>query len=275
MNYKIVVDSSADLLELEGVSFASAPLKIQAGAREFVDDAKLNVGEMVEYLKHYTGRSGTACPSAGEWIDAFGDAECVFCITITSNLSGSYNSAMVAKGEYEATHPGRRVEVLDSLSTGPEMGLMAEKIRELAEQGADFDSICEKVRTYADSVELLFTLGSLNNLANNGRVNPAVAKVCGVLGIRIVGKATDGRLDPRHKCRGEKRSIQQMVAMMKELGYQGGKIRISHCLNPNGAEAMCQAIRAQWPDAPIAVGEARGLVSFYAELNGILVAIET
>ena len=275
MNYKIVVDSSSDLLALEGVSFASAPLKIQAGEREFVDDANLDVAEMVEYLKHYTGRSGTACPSAGEWLEAFGEAEHVFCITITSNLSGAYNSAMVAKYEYESAYPGRKVGVLDSLSTGPEMGLMAEKIRELVEQGEEFEAICEKVRDYAQSVELLFTLGSLNNLANNGRVNPAVAKVCGVLGIRIVGKATDGRLDPQHKCRGEKRSIQQMISMMKELGYQGGKVRISHCLNPDGAEAMCQAVRAEWPGAVIAVGEARGLVSFYAELNGLLVAVET
>ena len=275
MNYKIVVDSSDDLLALDGVAFASAPLKIQAGEREFVDNAELDVAGMVEYLKHYNGRSGTACPSAGEWIEAFGDAEHVFCITITSNLSGAYNSAMVAKDEYESAHPGRKVGVLDSLSTGPEMGLMAEKIRELVEQGEEFEAVCEKVREYAQSVELLFTLGSLNNLARNGRVNPAVAKVCGVLGIRIVGKATDGRLDPQHKCRGEKRSIQQMVSMMKELGYQGGKVRISHCLNPDGAEAMCQAVRAEWPGAVIAVGEARGLVSFYAELNGLLVAVET
>lgn len=275
MSYKIVVDSSSDLLEMAGVPLASAPLKITAGEREFVDDAKLDVAEMVEYLRHYTGRSSTACPSAGEWVEAFGDAEHVFCITITSNLSGSYNSALVAKQTYEAEHPGRKVGVLDSLSTGPEMVLMVEKIVELVEQGVDFEDICEQVRAYADSAELLFALGSLNNLARNGRVNPAVAKVAGVLGIRVVGKATEGVLDPRSKCRGEKRSQQEMVRLMESLGYQGGKVRISHCLNPDGAAAMSQLILAKWPQAQIKTWPARGLVSFYAEQNGLLVGFET
>ena len=275
MNYKIVVDSSADLLEMAGVSLANAPLKITSGEREFVDDANLDVAEMVEYLRHYTGRSSTACPSAGEWIDAFGDAEHVFCVTITSNLSGSYNAAVVAKNEYEANFPDRKVGVLDSWSTGPEMVLMVEKIVELAEQGVPFEEICTRVQAYADEVELLFALGSLNNLARNGRVNPAVAKVAGVLGIRVVGKATDGVLDPLSKCRGEKRALAEMLEQMEKLGFKGGKVRISHCFNPDAAEKISGMIVEKWPQAQIQSRNARGLVSFYAELNGLLVAFET
>lgn len=274
MNYKIVVDSSSDLLEMPGVPLANAPLKITSGEREFVDDANLDVAEMVEYLRHYTGRSSTACPSAGEWINAFGEAEHVFCITITSNLSGSYNAAVVAKNEYEMNHPGRRVEVLDSWSTGPEMVLMVEKIVELIERGVSFDDICDQVRAYADKAELLFALGSLNNLARNGRVNPAVAKVAGVLGIRVVGKATDGVLDPLSKCRGEKRALQEMVSRMESLGYQGGKVRISHCFNPEAVEKISTQILEKWPQAEIKSWPARGLVSFYAELNGLLIGFE-
>ena len=275
MNYKIVVDSSSDLLSMDGVDLASAPLKICAGQREFVDDANLDVAEMVEFLKQYTGRSSTACPSAGEWIDAFDGAENVFCITITSNLSGSYNAALAAKGEYEAEHPGRRVGVLDSLSTGPEMVLMVEKIVELAEAGVEFDQICAQLTDYAESAQLLFALGSLNNLARNGRVNPVVAKAVGVLGIRVVGFATDGVLDPQSKCRGEKRSLAEMRKLMEGKGYRGGKVRISHCQNLAGGEAMAALVREKWPQADIRVYPARGLVSFYAEQNGILMGFET
>lgn len=274
MNYKIVVDSSSDLLEMAGVPLACAPLKITSGEREFVDDANLDVADMVEYLRHYTGRSSTACPSAGEWIEAFGDAEYVFCVTITSNLSGSYNAAVVAKNEYEASYPGRKVGVLDSLSAGPELVLMVEKIQELMEQGVAFDDICEQVRAYAEKAELLFALGSLNNLARNGRVNPAVAKVAGVLGIRVVGKATNGVLDPLSKCRGEKRALQEMVKQMELLGYQGGKVRISHCFNPEAVEKLSAQILEKWPQAQIQSWPARGLVSFYAELNGLLMAFD-
>ncbi len=275
MNYKIVVDSSADLLEMAGVSLANAPLKITTAEREFVDDADLDVAEMVEYLRHYNGRSYTACPSAGEWIDAFGEAENIFCITITSNLSGSYNSAVVAKNDYESNHPGRRVEVLDSWSTGPEMVLMAEKIVELMGQGVDFDEICAQVRDYAEQAQLLFALGSVNNLANNGRVNPAVAKIAGVLGIRMVGKATEGVLDVLSKCRGEKRTYQELVDKMSALGYQGGKVRISHCFNPAAAETVSGMILEKWPQAEVRSYPARGLVSFYAERNGLLIGFET
>jgi len=275
MNYKIVVDSSSDLLEMAGVPLANAPLKITSGEREFVDDAYLDVAEMVEYLRGYTGRSSTACPSAGEWIDAFGDAERVFCITITSNLSGSFNSAVVAKNEYEANFPDRKVEVLDSWSTGPEMVLMVEKIVELVEQGVPFEDIGEQLRAYAEKAQLLFALGSLNNLARNGRVNPAVAKIAGVLGIRLVGKATDGVLDPLSKCRGEKRALQEMVDQMEKLGYQGGKVRISHCFNPGAVEKVSALIEEKWPQAHIQSWPARGLVSFYAELNGLLIGFET
>ena len=275
MNYKIVVDSSSDLLEMEGVDLASAPLKITAGMKEFVDNAELDVNGMVEYLKTFTERTSTSCPSAGEWIEAFGDAERVFCITITKNLSGSYNAALVAKGEYEAEHPERKVCVLDSLSTGPEMVLMVEKIRELMAQGVDFDTVGEMLVQYAEDTQMVFALGSLNNLARNGRVNPAVAKVCGVLGIRIVGKVTDGRLDPQAKCRGEKRSIQEMIKLMGEMGYNGGKIRICHVVNPEGAESMAKLLLEKWPGADLVIRPARGLVSYYAELNGLLMAFET
>lgn len=274
MNYKIVVDSSSDLLEMEGVDLASAPLKINAGDREFVDNAELDVAGMVEFLKHFNERTSTSCPSAGEWMEAFGDAERVFCITITSNLSGSYNAAVAAKGEYEANYPDRRVCVLDSLSTGPEMVLMVEKIRELMAQGMDFDTVGEQLRQYAEDTQMVFALGSLNNLARNGRVNPAVAKVAGVLGIRVVGKVTDGRLDPQSKCRGEKRSIQEMVKLMGDMGYKGGKVRICHCLNPVGAEALTRLVLEKWPGVDIVSRPARGLVCYYAEINGLLIAFE-
>ena len=109
---KIVADSSADTLLLQGVDFASAPLTIVTDEREYVDDAALNVAEMTENLLRYSGKSSTACPGVGEWLTAFGEAEEVFCVTITSNLSGSYNAAVIAAQTYMEQYPDRRVWVL-------------------------------------------------------------------------------------------------------------------------------------------------------------------
>ena len=125
MNYKIVSDSGSNLRKIESsVAFASVPLKINTDEREFVDDSFLEVGEMISYLNGYAGKSGTACPGVAAWLDAFGDADAVFCLTITSTLSGSCNAARLAKEDYEAMHPDRHVFVIDTLSAGPEMKIL-------------------------------------------------------------------------------------------------------------------------------------------------------
>lgn len=257
------------------MEFATVPLKISTDEREFVDDMTLDVKEMVTYLGGYKGRSGTACPSVADWVEAFGDAEEVFCFTITSSLSGSYNAARLAKDDYEAEHPGRRVHIFDTLSAGPEMTILIEKLADMVEQGADFDTICNEITAYMQRTGLMFSLQSLKNLANNGRVSPVVAKFAGALGIRVVGRASDkGELDPQDKCRGEKKALQKIVSRMKELNYAGGKVRIDHCDNPAAAEQLMHMLLQEYPQADIVIGETYGLCSFYAEIGGLMIGFE-
>ena len=116
---KIVADTSCDLFGLKHSELACAPMKIITDGREFVDDEALDVGEMVEYLDQYKGKSKSSCPNTGDWLEAFGDADDIFCVTITSGLSGSYNSASAAKQIYESEHEGSRVFVIDTLSAIP------------------------------------------------------------------------------------------------------------------------------------------------------------
>ena len=129
MKVRIVADSSADLYTLEDCSVVSVPLTIVTDVKEYVDNEQLDVKAMIDDLASYNGRSGSACPGTGEWLDAFGDAEWVFCVAITSHLSGSYNAARVAKEQYEEEFPGRRVHIVDSLSAGPELALISERFK--------------------------------------------------------------------------------------------------------------------------------------------------
>ena len=161
MNIKIVADSSANLRTLEDNTLVSVPLTLRTDEREFVDDASLNIEEMTDYLANYKGKSGSACPSSQDWLDAFGDAERVFAIAITSNLSGSFNSARVAKEQYEEEHPDRKVFLIDSLSAGPELKLTVEKIQELNAQGLSYEEICDAVTEYQKETHLVFMLKSL------------------------------------------------------------------------------------------------------------------
>ena len=270
---KIVVDSSANLAGEPHVS--SVPLKIITDRKEYVDDAKLNTTEMVWQLQTYNGTSSTACPSPQDWLDAFEGKPYVFCITITSGLSGSCNAATIAKADYEAEFPDRKVCVIDSLSTGGEMELIAEKILEWIDADLTFEDICEKVKAYQQSTGLMFMLESMQNLANNGRVNKIVAKAAGILGIRMVGRASDvGTLEPMDKCRGEKKAIRTLANHMMAMGYEGGKMRISHCLNPNAAESLKETIWAAYPDADVKIRPTGGLCSFYAEKGGMIIGFE-
>lgn len=275
MTYKIAADSASNMNELEKVDFSIVPLKISTDEREYVDDANIDTADMINYLKSYKGRSGTACPSIGEWIESFGDADRVFAVTITSGLSGSYAAAIEAKKIYEENNPSKKVYVVDTLSAGGEMQVIVEKIRDFIVEGLDFEVICEKIEEYKKKTHLVFSLESLRNLANNGRVSHLTAAAVGVLGIRVVGKASaEGTLEPIHKVRGEKKAIETLYAEMKNNGFCGGRACVTHCFNENMAQAMKDIILKNYPKCDVNVVQMTGLCSFYAEKGGVLIGFE-
>jgi DegV family protein with EDD domain len=230
---------------------------------------------MVDFFDSYKGRSKTSCPNPGDWLEAFGDADDIFCVTITSGLSGSYNAACVAKEMFETENNGKRVCVIDSLSAGPELVLIIEKLQELIETGSAYEDICETIMQYAQKTGLLFALASLQNFAANGRVPMAVAKLAGVLGIRVVGKASDqGTLQPMDKCRGETKSLQKLFELLASSGLRQGKVRIAHCRNESAAEELMRMIQTAFPDADVKISKCLGLCSYYAEKGGLLVGYE-
>lgn len=276
MKYKIVADSSSNLYAIDGIDYSCTPMKIITRSREFIDKPGLDVTEMVEVLLAETAPTGSSCPNTHEWLESFGDADGVFGVTITSKLSGSYTSAMSAKNEYEENHPGAKVSILDSLSAGPELQLIVEKIRERILAGDPFEKIDQTVRAYMKHTHLLFSLKSLANLARNGRVAPAVAKIASVLGIQLIGKASDeGTLEPLHKLRGDKKVLKTLVAGMKEIGYKGGKVRIAHCLNKEAAVQLKDALLSEFPGSDIRIDACGGLCSYYAEKGGMLIGFES
>ena len=272
---KIVADSSADILTLNTVDFAVAPLKVITNEQEFVDNTDLNVDAMVQWFDSYKGKSKTSCPNPSDWLEAFGDAEEIFCITITSGLSGSYNAACIAKQMYESACEGRRVYVIDSLSAGPELMLLIEKLEQYITQDMSYEEICRAIEGYKQQTGLVFMLESLKNFAANGRVNPAVAKLAGVLGIRIVGRASDqGTLEPTNKCRGEAKALLALVENLQKEGLRTGKVRISHCKNKVAAQQLRHMIRQILPEVEVKINTCRGLCSYYAERGGMLVGFE-
>ena len=275
MNTKIVVDSSASLYTLQGVDFECVPLKIITDDAEYLDNGTMDALGMAQTLRTYKGKTSTSCPNVSDWLAAYEGADEVYAITITGTLSGSYNAAQLAAEEYQQENPGTRVFVLDSLSTGPEQRLLAEHLRDLLAEGKEFDEICEEMLHYHKHTHLLFSLESLANLARNGRVKPAVAAVARMLGIRVIGQASEaGELDVLCKTRGEHGALERIVLELKEHGYTNGRLHISHCGNPAAAERLKHMVKAVFDGAKVDISECGGLCSYYAELGGLLVGYE-
>ena len=244
MKRKIVADSSCDMWELNGVDFAVAPMTISTDNKHYVDNQKLDVRLMSEDLAKYKGVSHTACPSAGSWLDCYEGYDEVFVVTLTGAMSGTYNSAMTAKGIYEEEN-------------------------EMIEEDLTFEEIVEKGQDYLNHTRLFFALKSLHNFAMNGRVSKAVASAIGVLNISIFATASEeGTIQQISKCRGEKKVVRSMIEHLENAGYHGGKVRISH------ADNLRDKILELYPHADIIVYPMGGLCTYYAEIGGLLVGCE-
>lgn len=276
MKVKIITDSASNMFAMDGVDFESVPLRIITNEKEYVDTNDLDVTAMVDELSSYKGRSGTACPGVGDYLNAFEGYDEIYCVTIISTLSGSYNAAMTAKQQYEEENPGAKVFVLDSYTAGAEMKLHLEKIKELVLEGKEFETICKEVQEYKEKhTSLIFSLESLHNLANNGRVSPAVAKIASLVGLRMVGDVSEeGQLHPTDKCRGEKKTLSTIFSNMKKAGYKGGKLLIDHCFNAKTPAALKEMVLAEFPNAKVVIDKTGALCSFYAEKGGLMIGFE-
>ncbi len=278
--FGIVVDSSCDLKVLDSetskkVFYARIPLKLDVGAQEFVDDNQLDVAEFLNTLYNYKGKTGSAAPSPQDWLCAFEHCQEVVAITITSRLSGSYGSASAAAKLFLEKYPERKIYIMDSRSTGPEMILLVRKLLALKMKGLPFQEIVTMAEEYRQKTHLLFVLQSMENLVKNGRVSKLQGALAGILGIKIVGIASqEGTLELLHKSRGKFTAYDLVVEEMLNRGFSGGNVVISHCENQAMVEYLQEKLQKQFSNCSVTSLPTGGLCSYYAERGGILVGFE-
>mgnify|MGYP002656056888 FL=1 len=212
MKWKIIADSGCDYRSLDNLApdteFVSVPLTIQVGETIYRDDAQLNIDQMMEEMYATTTASKSACPSPDDYMKAFDGADHIVVVTITGTLSGSYNSAEIAKKIYLEEHPDTRIHVIDSLSAGGEVDLLVRKLNHLVTEGFDFEQVVDGITVYQAKTKLLFVLAKVDNLVKNGRLSKLIGTVVGLLNIRMVGEASKtGTLELLQKARGQKKAI--------------------------------------------------------------------
>ncbi|MBP2622999.1 DegV family protein [Streptococcus oricebi] len=279
MTYKIVSDSGSDFKELSQLAaqaeFASVPLTIQVGEQVFVDDQNLDIDQMMQTMYATTSASKSACPSPDDYLKAFEGADQLFVLTLTSTLSGSHNSAQLAKKLYLEEHPEAKIHVIDSLSAGGELDLIVQKLNDLIGQGLSFEEIAQAIDTYQTKTKLLFVLAKVDNLVKNGRLSKLLGTVVGLLNIRMVGEASpEGTLELLQKARGHKKSLTAAFDEMLKAGYAGGKVIMAHRENTKFCQQLADLIKEKFPAAPIQIIPTSGLCSFYAEEGGLLMGYE-
>ena len=279
MTWKIVADSGCDYRTIENLAvdtlFESVPLTIQVGNEIFIDNAQLNIDNMMKKMYATSSASKSACPSPDDYMKAFDGASNIFVVTITGTLSGSHNSAQVAKKLYLEEHPDVNIHIIDTLSAGGENDLIIKKLNFLIGQGLSYEEVVTEITAYQTKTKLLFVLAKVDNLVKNGRLSKLVGAVVGLLNIRMVGEASqDGKLELLQKARGAKKSLIAAFDELIKAGYVGGQIIIAHRNNLKFCQQFSEMVREKFPQAVIEVIPTSGLCSFYAEENGLLMGYE-
>ena len=279
MKWKIIADSGCDYRSLDNLApdteFVSVPLTIQVGETIYRDDAQLNINQMMEEMYATTTASKSACPSPDDYMKSFEGTDNIVVVTITGTLSGSYNSAEIAKKIYLEEHPDTKIHVIDSLSAGGEVDLIVRKLNHLVAEGLDFDQVVDGITAYQAKTKLLFVLAKVDNLVKNGRLSKLIGTVVGLLNIRMVGEASKtGTLELLQKARGQKKAIKAAFDELLKAGYVGGHITIAHCNNDKFIEQFSELVREKFAQASIEVLPTSGLCSFYAEEGGLLMGYE-
>ncbi|MBQ3277558.1 MAG: DegV family protein [Clostridia bacterium] len=275
--WHIVSDTSCDLFTLEGgegvFDFATIPFTIRIGETEYIDDDTMSVEEMLTANENHAEMAQTSCPSPEDWREKFEAPGPVLAFTISSALSGSYNSACAAKAMILEDEPDKQIAVIDSKGTGPEVAAAVLRAREMVLAGKSFDEIEKELNRTVEETHIVFALASYRNLIKAGRVSRLVGFIAGHLGFWGIGIGDEnGQIAMRGKARGDKSMVRQMVDEIKKIGLAFGTIRIHHCVNEEGAAALMRSLKAAFPEAGIAVMPTRGLDSFYAERRGLIVS---
>lgn len=277
MAVKIVADSSCDLSRemKENMNIDIAPLILQLGDKNYLDDESLDTRDYVKAMGESENSPKTSCPSPEDYMKRYQGDESIFVVTLSNKLSGSYNSAILAKNIFLEEIGEKFIHVFDSFSASAGETLIALKINELAKKNFSDIEIVEKVTSYIKEMKTFFLLESLDHLAKAGRLNPIVAKLANMLSIKpIMGATEEGTIKLVEKTRGYKKAFKRFVEIIGEEGsnLEEKVLGIAHCNALDKVLNFKDEVLKKYNFKDIVIVEMGGLSSTYADDGGIVVA---
>jgi DegV family protein with EDD domain len=278
MKCKIIADSSCDLSKelLKKMSVELVPLTLQLKEKIFVDDSKLDLGAYLKEMKECPTPPKTACPSPDAFMKSFvSETKVVFVVTLSSKLSGTFNSARLAREMFLEENKDYFIHVFDSLSATSAESLITMKIFELSKTEVNPEELVKKVEEYIHSLKTIFLLDNVDHLAKNGRLNPIIAKVASVLSIKLIlGADGKGEIKLVTEGFGYNRAFKKLLA---SIGQQGTNLEektlvIAHCLAPERAQKFYDEVMATYKFKNVVVVKMGGLSSTYSDEGGLVIA---
>jgi len=278
MNYKIIGDSCLDLTEelKKDSHFQMIPLTLIVGEQTFIDDETFDQKEFIKIVAESPVGPKTACPSPEMFKEAYCcDAENIFVITLSGPLSGSYNSAVLAKSLYEEEYGHKNICIINSESASSGELNIALHIRDLCEQGLPFEEIEKEANAYRDRMNTYFVLESLDTLRKNGRLTGLSAFFATTLNIKPVMGAEKGQIIKLDQARGINKALQKMTEyVIKEGGKTEEKrLVISHVNAPERAQYVKEILCSKAKFREVVVTDTAGVSTVYANDGGIIVAL--
>ncbi len=277
MSFRIIGDSCTDLTkeQKESGDYFFVPLTLQIGEEIFIDDKTFNQKQFIEKMEAYKEAPKSACPAPEVYMELFDGADDIYIVTLSSELSGSYNSALLAKNLYLEEHPNKNIALIDSKSASCGQGLIAMKIKELAESGKKFEEVEKEVNEFRDELETLFVLETLENLRKNGRLSNVKAFIASTLNIKpLMGATKEGTIIQLEQARGMKKALTKLSEEVEKRAKNPEQkiLSIAHCNNYERAKEVKEDIERKVKFKDIIIVETAGVSTLYAANGGIIVS---
>ena len=277
MSFHIVCDSCTDLTEedLKKGCYTLVPLTLLVDGEEIIDDETFDQADFLAKVAASKESVKSACPAPESYMEAYSKADDIYVVTLSAELSGSYNSAVLGKNLYEEENGIKNIHVVNSRGAATTQVLIARKHNEYASQGMPFEEVVDKIEEYTTSLRTYFVLETLEVLRKNGRLSRLSATIAGALNIKPVMIGTrDGVIQKAAQARGMKKALAKMV---EHMGSEGRDLTrrqfvISHCNCYERAVYVKELIKKHLHAEDVDIVDTKGVSSLYACDGGIIVS---
>ena len=279
MSYKIIIDSCGELLDewKKDEHFESVALTLNVGGENIIDDETFDQADFLKKVAASPECPKSACPSPERYMKAFDcDADHIYAVTLSAELSGSYNSAVLGRNLLEEEKPGRKIHIFNSKSASIGQTLIGMKIQECEEAGYSFEKVIETVDEYIAGQHTFFVLDNLETLRKNGRLSKVKALVASALKIKpVMGSTDEGNICQLDQARGINKALVKMAGQIAEKTQNSEEkvLAISHCNCHERAIHLKNALQEKMPLKNIVVLDTAGVSSMYANDGGVIVAV--